>query len=158
MFLKKEWNKLESKFTNACSLAIFKRNMITSLEPPKPLFNYSIPRKSQIIVAQIRIGFSDLNAHLYDRGCTEFPRCSCGHKREDIRHFLWVCPLYNDIRNVLIDKLANMNLKVPINFKLLLYGNNQLPINVNQSIHNHLSKYLLDSNRFLNFNSARSTS
>ncbi len=42
----------------------------------QPLFNHNIPRHAQIVIAQLRIGFSDLNSHLFENGCSESPRCS----------------------------------------------------------------------------------
>ena len=146
-----EWNKLSPSTTNAPSLPCFKRKLKTCSKTMPPIISPNIPRYSQIVIAQLRIGFSDLNAHLHDRGCADGPACSCGFRHEDIRHFLWTCPQYDEIRQTMINKLENMNLTVPINFKLLLYGNQMLSRDTNLTIQEHVSTFLIDSKRFLNY-------
>ena len=116
------------------------------------IFDNNLPRKSQIIIAQLRIGFSDLNAHLYNKGCTNVPSCECGYIREDIRHFMLLCPLYNILRQNMLANLSHLNLNVPITLKLILYGNShRLSSEQNCNILNHVSHFLLESNRFLNY-------
>ncbi len=34
----------------------------------QPLFNHNIPRHAQIVIDQLRIGFNDLNSHLFEKG------------------------------------------------------------------------------------------
>ncbi len=47
------------------SLTIFKNKLMKrNQSEPLPL-NNNIPRYSQIVIAQLRIGFSDLNSHLF---------------------------------------------------------------------------------------------
>ncbi len=121
-----------------------KRNQIE----PLPL-NNNIPRYSQIVIAQLRIGFSDLNYHLFNKGCAEHPLCFCGNVCEDTIHFRMICPLYDNIRTTLLTRLQQLNLHVPINLKLLFYGNTWLTPDTNLLIQEHLSAYLLESRRCL---------
>ncbi len=76
----------------------------------QPLFNHNSPRYAQIVIAQLRIGFSDLNSHLFEKGCSESPRCSCGRRCENICHFIWYCPIYTELRQSLLAELHKLNL------------------------------------------------
>ncbi len=104
---------------------------------------------TQIVIAQLRIGFSVLNSHLFNKGCVESPLCLCGNVCEDTKHFLMICPLYGNIRTTLLTRLQQLNLHVPINHKLLLYGNTRLTSDTDLLIQEHLSAYLIESKRFL---------
>ncbi len=88
------WNKLSSSITNSPSLLCFKMRLKKNSNTTQPLFNHNIPRHAQIGIAQLIIGFSDLNSHLFEKGCCGSPRCSCGHRCENICHFIWYCPIY----------------------------------------------------------------
>ncbi len=121
-----------------------KRNQIE----PLPL-NNNIPRYYQIVIAQLRIGFSDLNSHLFNKGCVESPLCLCGNVCEDTKHLLMICPLYDNIITTLLTRLQQLNVHVPTNHKLLLYGNTRLTLDTNLLIQEHLSAYLIESKRFL---------
>lgn len=147
----KAWNELNPIYTNAPSLQSFKHRLKKSKEILAPYISHEIPRHSQIVIAQLRIGFSDLNAHLHYRGCIESPTCQCGHRREDTRHFIWACPAYEQIRQSMLNIIRDMNLSIPVNFKLLLYGNKNLPVNKNLEIQKHFSAFLIQSKRFLNY-------
>ncbi len=92
---------------------------------PLPL-NNKIPRYSQIVIAQLRIGFNDLNFHLFNKGCVESPLCLCGNVFEDTKHFLMICPLYDNIRTKLLTSIQQLNLH-----KLLLYSNTRLTSDTN---------------------------
>jgi hypothetical protein len=146
-----DWNKLNSSCTNSPSLFCFKIRLKKSYNIVPPVFNYNIPRHAQIVIAQLRIGFSDLNAHLFDKGCIESPECLCGSRREDIRHFAWMCPKFNDLRQIMLIKVNEMNLTVPINYKLLLYGNSELSLENNHTILEHFATFIINSKRFLNY-------
>ncbi len=72
------WNKLSSSITNSPSLSCFKMRLENS-NTTQPLFNHNFPRHAQIVIAQLRIGFSDLNSHLLEKGHSESHVCYCGH-------------------------------------------------------------------------------
>ncbi len=95
------------------------------------------------------IGFSYLNSHLFNKGCVECPLCLRGNVCEDTKHFLMICRLYDNIRTTLLARLQQLNLHVPTNHKLLLYGNTRLTPDTNLLIQEHLSAYLIESKWFL---------
>ncbi len=92
------WNKLSSSITNSPSPSCLKMRLKKNSNTTQTLFNHNIPRHTQIVIAQLRIGFSDLNSHLFEKGCSESPRCSCGHRFENICHLIWYCPIYKELR------------------------------------------------------------
>ncbi len=95
-----------------------------------------------IVIAQLRIYFSDINSHLFNKGCNDSPLCLCGNICEDTTHFLMICQLYDAIGTTLISRLQQLNLHVPINHKLLLYGNTRLTLDL-------LITFKIESKRFL---------
>ncbi len=103
----------------------------------QPLLNCNIPRHAQIVIAHLRIGFNDLNSHLFVKGCSESPKRSCGHRCENMCHFIWYCPIYKQLRQSLLAELHKLNLLVPVNSDLLLYGNKDLSLDCNLHIQNN---------------------
>ncbi len=61
------WNNLSSSITNFPSLSCFKIMLKKNSNTTQHLFNHNIPRHAQIVIAQLRIGFSDLNSHLFEK-------------------------------------------------------------------------------------------
>jgi hypothetical protein len=146
-----DWNKLNPYCTNSPSLPCFKMRLKRNNSILSPIFNHKITRHAQIAIAQMRIGFSDLNAHLFAKGCIGDPKCSCGARSEDIRHFIWICPNYNDLRQAMLFQLNKMNLTVPVSYKLFLYGNPGLPLDSNYTIQELFATFIILSKRFLNY-------
>ena len=112
--------------------------------------NKHLDRHSEIVIAQLRIGFSDLNDHLFLKGCLEDPQCLCGYRCENTSHFLLECPLYSNIRNNMIQKINQLNSSLTVNANLLLYGDETLNFTSNNLIQTYLSEMLRSSQRFLN--------
>ena len=94
--------------------------------------------------------FSDLNSHLFNKGCTISPECQCGYHTEDTNHFLILCPNYQEIRHEMLTKINNLDITQPINTDLLLFGKD-LPEMVHNSLQHYLSEMLINSERFLNY-------
>ena len=44
--------------------------------------------------ATMRMGCSELNAHLFRNHVIDSPACACGDIYEDAQHYLFVCPRY----------------------------------------------------------------
>ena len=64
-------------------------------------------RKSNILLTKLRNSCSSLNADLFRVNLTDSPSCRCGHHNEDVFHYLFHCPLYNDQRQTLGNQLYN---------------------------------------------------
>lgn len=146
----KEWNKLDQLILNAPSLNAFKHKL-AELNSVKPYFmSNTIDRKAQIIIAQLRLEFSDLNSHLHKKGCTQSPVCQCGYPTENTYHFLISCPQYREIRDLMMQKINNLHIAYPINVDMLLFGTD-LNENVYANLQEYLSDMLIASERFLNY-------
>ncbi len=146
----KEWNKLDPNIANAPSLESFKNKLKAKYKVHHPIMNKHLDRHSEIVIAQLRIGFSDLNDHLFLKGCLEDPQCLCGYRCENTSHFLLECPLYSNIRNNMIQKINQLNSSLTVNANLLLYGDETLNFTSNNLIQTYLSEMLRSSQRFLN--------
>ena len=60
---------------------------------PPPHY-YSGLRAASIWHTRLRLGMSQLYAHLLPLGFVDSPRCSCGVTHETGSHYLLDCPLY----------------------------------------------------------------
>ena len=82
---------------------------------------------------QLRLGLSSLRSHKARYGFVDTPTdiCLCKLGAEDTRHFLLMCPFYNNKRAILLSSvneiLLKNNLNYPANFpvnelNIYLYG------------------------------------
>ena len=84
---------------------------------PIELYNYG-KRKLNVIHSQMRMLCSKLNSHLFSLHVIDLPRCNCGFNEEDNNHFLLECPLYADIRRVMLFSLLDITDEID----LILYS------------------------------------
>ena len=77
------WNSLDYSIRNLDSLSLFKRRIKDKYgyKRPPPHY-YSGLRAASIWHTRLRLGMSQLSAHLFLFGFDESPRCSCGVTRE----------------------------------------------------------------------------
>ena len=102
-------------------------------------------RKSNILLTKLRNSCSSLNADLFRVNLTDSPSCRCGHHNEDVFHYLFHCPLYDDQRQTLGNKLYNY---IPLTAHKLLFGDTDLPIEDNSNIMLAVQKYITSTKRF----------
>ena len=99
--------------------------------------NYSGLRAASIWHTRLRLGMSQLSAHLFPFGFVESPRCSCGVAHETVPHYLMDCPLYAAqrerllvaIRNIIAPTLHPATLPIldkDAYIKILLFGSKDL--------------------------------
>ena len=105
---------------------IYFRNIIKSTHNS---FYYLGSRRVQVIIAQLRVGFSNLNSHLYDKGCSNSPYCKCEDHIEDPTHYFFKCKLYAEARAILLNNIQvyfehNANMSDKLN--IILHGSNDL--------------------------------
>ena len=117
----------------------------------KPLFLCNgLSRVKQVMFAQLRMGFSNLNAHLFNHGCTDNQSCSCGHNVEDCHHFFMDCHLYDELRT---DTFQRIRLILPesirtITTDLLLVGNTSLNFNQSTILQTLVINFVYNTGRF----------
>ena len=90
---------------------------------------------------------SNLNDHLYSHiHVVDNPMCPCGHVRENNRHFLLECALFNVERNCMLAKLRVIAF-VP-HLKTLLYGNLHYTEECNRQAFDIVQEFIQTTGRF----------
>ena len=128
------WNSLDYSIRNLDSLSLFKRHIKDKYGYKRPPpHHYSGLRAASIWHTRLRLGMSQLSAHLFPFGFVESPRCSCGVTHETAPHYLLDCPLYAAqrerllvaIRNIIASTLHPATLSIldkDAYIKILLFG------------------------------------
>ena len=124
---------------NSNSLLSFKNELIKSYNIEKPSFNHDASRHNQVAFMQLRLGFSTLNDHLYQKGCVDSSICSCGLQPEDIDHYFMSCLNFRHQRHKLFSNISNINQNIQPNVALILYSSTNLSKEDNDMIVNVIS-------------------
>lgn len=139
------WNNLDLSIRQSASIVIFK-NKISPVANVKKHFYYEYTRWAAVQHARIRMGCSQLNAHLCNNlHVVEHQSCVCGNFIEDPFHYFMECTRYNALRNSLILDVAQFS---DINIKTFLYGNQYISEDDNCKIFDAVQRYIIDSKRF----------
>ena len=69
------------------------------------------------------------------------------YPREDVQHLLFCCPLYDDIRNNLLNSVQGV-ITGEVTTELLLFGSEELSKNENFIIIDAVQLFLKDTKRF----------
>ena len=130
------WNNIDKSIRDSPSPSIFKTKIfkLHAVNRNK-LFQYG-NRKVQIIMAQLRMNFSDLNAHLFQHYCVDNPLCPCQKANETVAHYLFDCELFEEQRHVLFESLYEVLSNHDIDFTeyILLHGSPDLSMKDNLNI------------------------
>ena len=139
------WNSLNKEIRSIQNYEIFRIKLSQMYQlPPKPPPHFMIgKRHNQLNHTQIRLNFSSLNFHLYQRHCINSPNCSCGDTLETPHHYFFLCPQFTQQRNILFSKLKNI---IPdqqhFTIRLLLFGSELLDNCNNRFIFQYVHEYL----------------
>ena len=92
-------NSLNFNTRKLVIISTFKRTisrqfMTQPLTQQQRTIRYSGPRTMQITMAQMRMGFSNLNHDLYQKNCVDSPVCHCAQSNEDLTHYFMSCTSY----------------------------------------------------------------
>ena len=139
-----EWNSLPVETRNATSVNIFKASLNSDRTRPNKLY-YHGQRKQQVIHTQLRTGCSPLAHHLFTKNIVASPDCRCG-SIESTQHFFLHCPLYHNIRQVLINTITGLVGHITI--EIILYGDHSSSVSVNRNIFDAVHGYIDQSGRF----------
>ena len=151
----KSWNNLDSEIRNVPSLALFQKQILTLVRPPKKETFGLSDRKSVERIFQIRLGLSQLKSHKLKHNFNDTPNenCSCGSSCESTYHFFLECPNFNPIRRDLFREIESVLIVKNLNFHsidkihLLLYGHRDLDFRENRRILEFTAKYIARSER-----------
>ena len=142
-FYTKKWNNLTMDLRFIGSLHDFKR-AINKDKLKVPKYYYVGSRLSQIIHSRMRMSCSPLKYDLYKMHIIDDSRCSCGNDREDVPHFFFQCPLYNDLRSL----FDEVDTTIPINVHNFLFGCENATISNIKNLFAIISNFILQSKRF----------
>ena len=152
----KIWNNTDQNFKNSENLISFKKQLNALIRPnKKATFRIFDPTGLKYLF-QLRVGLSPLKCHKFKYNFLDTPHdiCECGSAREDLKHFLFHCSLYTQLRVTLINSVSMIlllypNIIIDDNVKLLLYGNYKLSFAENRQILVSTIKFIKDTKRFL---------
>lgn len=139
----KDWNNLPFEMQQCTSVNSFKYN-ITKDKKQTPQYYYTGSRRVQVLHTRLRTNCSSLNLDLFLKNISETPLCSCG-SIEDSQHYFFHCPNYQTQRTALINTISTI--QTP-SLNLLLYGNPNLSIAINNAIFERVHQFILDTKRF----------
>ena len=141
------WNELPLDVRNLKSLTEFKKSIASSV--PRSLkqvdLYYIGKRFLSVLHSRLRMGRSQLKAHLFKIGVSISPDCSCGQGIEDAWHYFFVCPQYAIQRDLLH---RNVSLYASFTLQTVLYGAPECSLDNNKSIFLSVHEYILKTQRF----------
>ena len=140
------WNELPDNVKQSNSIG-FLKHFLSSDDSfvPEHFFLPDTDRHLETILCKLRLEMSDLNNDLFHRHLRNNPTCNCGSAVEDTYHFLLVCPLYQQARNLTISLLPN---EIKNNVTTLLSGSPHRNIQANREILATVCNFISLSNRF----------
>ena len=147
-------NSMTESFRQISKPATFKRKIRDNLERPRltelqRIVYYAGDRKTQIVLSQMRLQFSDLRCHLYDKQCITSPLCSCGVANETISHFFNVCTKFINARTRFHRSLfVTLGLNQICPLQHFLHGDPQQSQEYNRKLINLVVMFIKDTNRF----------
>jgi hypothetical protein len=141
------WNSLPVCIRNSTSIREFKRHLNQDIPQLKPWFHTG-GRRLSLIHAQLRMGCSNLNAHLFSLHVADDPACFCGARLEDTTHFMMICPLFVRERAERDTSINELHLDTDIDIDILLYGSNDLNTEHNVTIFSTVQHYIEVTGRF----------
>ena len=99
-------------------------------------------------ILQLRTGYSKLNDYRHKLGQVETRFCECGEV-ENVQHFLLGCPLYEEARYILLNRLIEqLDIQDPSVYTLLSYDSHvELP-NWRDLICEEIGQYIKRTERF----------
>ena len=117
----REWNSLSNDIKLSPSLKTFASKLNADMHN-SPKWYYFGNRELSIKHAKMRMLCSNLNDHLFSHiHVIDNPACPCGYIRENNKHFLLECNLYNNERTDMLAALQNIGFEPNLNN--LRYGN-----------------------------------
>ena len=105
-----EWNSLPLETCISSSPGIFKRNLLKFLYFPSCSYLFYIGDGSaSIFHTRLRLNFSGLNYHLFQKNCCPSPACAfCDASIEDVKHYFLFCPSFAALHEKLFTSAAQL--------------------------------------------------
>ena len=151
-----EWNELDPEIRLAPSVTVFKKKLFSIIRPPaKSVFGIHDPMGLSHLT-QLRVGLSKLNFHKFRHNFKDTinPMCPTNDGVEDTEHFLLLCPSFVVQRQNLLAEIFPLlrpfgyaNLSNEVLAQLLLYGDENLPNDVNRNILELTLRFIKETGR-----------
>ena len=153
-----EWNKLDLSIMSSSSLSNFKIKVLKLIRPPpKPVYNI-YDQTGLAILTQLRVGLSELNSHKFRHNFREAvdPLCPSNDGIEGTERYLLLCRSYAGFKYDLLASVAAIlqlySLSSPSSnqglVKVILYGDDRLPIDLNRKLLEATLKFVHATGRF----------
>ena len=104
----KKWDQLDPALRVEPDFDLFKIKLKQQLKPAKYKHYHCGFKLGNKLHAQLRLGRSSLNSHLFSIGLSDTKACPCGFYSETAEHFLLDCIIYENIRGQLYQKLEGL--------------------------------------------------
>ena len=105
----RKWNRLPQSIREETRTSTFMRELGKLLGCPSPPPYYSHGNKiGNSLHTQARTGTLPLNAYQYQIQKSETSACPCGHRTENIKHFILSCPLHRSMRHILFNTVSEV--------------------------------------------------
>ena len=107
----KWWNSLPFEIRISSSLGIFKHSLLKFLQFPSRNYLFYIgDRSASIFHTRLRLNFSALKYHLFQKNCCLSPACPlCDAPVEDPKHYFLHCPCFAALRENLFASAAKLH-------------------------------------------------
>ena len=150
-----EWNDLDCSLRYAPSINVFKKNILKFIRlGPNKVFNIYNPYGLKLLT-RLRLGLSHLRGHKFNHNFSDCldEICMCGKDIESTNHFLLQCSLFLNQRQVLMDKIRDIDsLIIDQNENslcyTLLFGNENMDDSENTHVLKAAIEYILSTERF----------
>ena len=141
-----DFNSLPARIKSCSTTEEFMRELTKDREKP-PQWYLVGDRQHNCLHTKLRMLCSPLNDHLYSHiHVVDNPDCMCGHLRENNKHFLLECPLYDVERAEMIAHLNDINFQPTLSN--LLHGDPKASVKINTDAFLIVQKFIKESKRF----------
>ena len=140
-----EWNDLDEDVKSCDSSDTFTSRITRDID--RPSWFLAGKREPSMLHARMRMKCSPLNDDLHTHiHVLDSSECACGYKKENSKHFLLDCPLYENARKKMLSDLDKLGFKPTT--KNLLYGNINYSETTNIEAFIIIQNYIMESKRF----------
>ena len=154
------WNTFSTLLTEIQPFSRFRALLKKQFRPKHcPVWYYTGKKRPNLLHTRLRLNTSSLNGDLYRNNLTNDPSCSCGFKHEDRVHYFMDCPLFEVLRDEMLQNVLGQispddNAHLPVNldkkdlFNILLYGSSDLNVSININIAIAVQTFIIKTGRF----------
>ena len=142
-----DWNNLDQNIRNIDNFSNFETQLCNDNVKKIPKWYFTGKRYPSVIHGKLRMLCSPLNDHLYSHiHVIDSPQCPCGHPRETTKHYFLECPLFQNERQDMLQKLKSINFHPSLHN--LLYGDFSVDEKTNISAFEIVQSFIEHSDRF----------